>query len=608
MKKAFIGFILANLIYFTWSCANMGYPSGGPKDEEMPTISQSDPVPNALNFTGREIAIEFNELIQLKEVHQKLVVSPPLNERPNIEARGNELRIEFEEDLQPNTTYTLDFADAISDNNEGNVIPAFRFSFSTGEVVDSMQISGHLFEAIDLAPADGILVMVHDNLSDTAFQTRVPVRMAKTDSEGYFSIQNIRPGRYRIYALGDTNNNYQFDQPGERIAWYDAILEPSFEYRQVIDSIVINTDSLSIDSVVVSEKLFYTPDSLQLFLFQEDFKQQFLDSDNRPEKGKLSFIFNRPLQEDFKIEITGHEERGDWAIFENTLSNDTVHVWLADSTMYNQDSLSFTLTYQVLDSLQNLVDRKDTLTMYHFEVKQEKKKRKKKDEKVEIPHIKFPKAPGSINIYSACSFTLPAPAISFDEEAIHLYQQVDTIMEPVAFDFWQDSLNVRKYYILANWEPGGSYQYTIDSAAIEDLYHLKNFPVNNSFKIKKEEDYGEIYIHIDQPENNWLVQVLDSKESIVQQAYLPENGKLAFVYLRPGSYMLRVIEDKNRNEQWDTGNYESIVQPEQLMYYPAKVELRANWEQKVTDWDPRNFNIYEFSKNFRKPSSTSRNQ
>ena len=445
-------------LFLIVACANQGFPTGGPKDEDPPFIKESTPEPNALNFSGDKIEIEFNELIQLKNANQKLVVSPPMNKKPSVVSRGKILEVLFEEDLQPNVTYTLDFADAVADNNEGNIIPSFRFSFSTGETVDSFQVSGHLFEADDLSPADGILVMLYNNLADSAFETLVPVRMAKTDEKGYFSIQNVHPGRYKVYALDDKNNTYKHTQPGDRISWYDSIVVPSFEYRQVIDSISVNIDSLTIDSVVISEKLFYTPDSLVLFLFQQDYKQQYLVSDDRPEKAKLSFIFNRTLEKDLDIRITGHEDNEDWMIRELSATNDTFNIWITDSTLYKQDSLSFTLTYPVRDSMKNLVDRVDTIAMYFFEKpvsKKEKKnkgKKNKKKEKKEIPHLKIQHFSNNLNIYSANSFLLPAPAIKFDKSAVHLTQTVDTIEVPVKFDFWQDSLNILKYYILHKWE------------------------------------------------------------------------------------------------------------------------------------------------------------
>ena len=589
------------------ACANMGYPTGGPKDEEPPHIKKSNPPVNALNFDGKKISIEFNELIQLKEANQKLVVSPPMNKKPYLVTRGKTLEIEFEEDLQPNTTYTLDFADAISDFNEGNVIPSFQFSFSTGETVDSLQVSGDLFEAEDLSPADGVLVMLYNNLADSAFKTLVPVRMAKTDEKGHFTIHNVHPGKYRIYALDDHSNSYKFTNPGDRIAWLDSIIEPSFTTKKVLDSVKIDVDSMVIDTVVYKEKLVYIPDSLLMFLFQQDYKQQFLVSNDRPEKAKLSFIFNRTLEKDLDIRVTGHEDWKDWMMEERSATNDTIICWIKDSTLYNRDSLSVTLRYPVKDSMNNTVDKIDTISMYYFKQEEPKRKRKKKkQQKIKTPHLKLLGPASNLNIYSANSFQLPAPAIRFDRSAVRLFQKVDTIQKEVNFDLWQDTLNIRKYYILHKWEPGANYIMIIDSAAIEDIYHIIIFPVKKQFKVKKLSDYGKIFVQLESPGKEWLLQIINSKERVVQQGYVPENGKIAFQYLTPGDYMLRIVIDKNHNGKWDTGNYDKKLQPERLIYYPAKVSLRSNWDMRITDWVPNEFDIYKFSQQFRKPSSAKR--
>jgi hypothetical protein len=203
-------------LIFNGGCASTGYPGGGPRDEDPPFMVGSTPSENALGFKGDEIRIEFNELVQVKDIFQKLMVSPPVNEQPQVTARGRDLLVKFTEELQPNTTYTLDFADAISDNNEGNVLQDFRFSFSTGEIIDSLQISGFLFDAENLAPVANALVMVHKNHADSAFIKQVPIRVTKSNTEGRFTISNLAPGEYRIFALEDANRNFRYDQPGEK--------------------------------------------------------------------------------------------------------------------------------------------------------------------------------------------------------------------------------------------------------------------------------------------------------------------------------------------------------------------------------------------------------
>ncbi|GAF05179.1 Ig-like domain-containing protein [Saccharicrinis fermentans] len=308
MRNYILGLVAIVILY---SCANPGYPTGGPKDEAPPKIKRSTPKPNALNYKRDEVIIEFDEIIKLDDVYQKYVISPPLKKRPKIVARAHKLSITFdeEEELQDNTTYTLDFANAIQDNNEGNPIESFVFSFSTGEVVDSFAIMGNLWEANDLSPVEGALVMAHKNLNDTAFTHDVPVRLGKTDEKGHFAIRNLSPGEYRVYALEDGNRNYMFDQPGEYIAWYDTVVSPSMEYVQM-------PDTVAADSVVFNDELVYSPNDLKLFLFKEEGTEQYPLGEERKDSNTLAFFFNLPV-ENFKVEPVSEESfDDDWAVFE----------------------------------------------------------------------------------------------------------------------------------------------------------------------------------------------------------------------------------------------------------------------------------------------------
>jgi uncharacterized protein (DUF2141 family) len=578
-------------------------PTGGPEDEAPPVVVRSIPEANALNYQKKEIFIEFDELIKLKDYRTKFIVSPPVNEQPTVEERGNRVLITFEEDLQPNTTYTLDFADAIVDNNEGNVLENYSFSFSTGEYIDSLQVSGNLYDADDLSPSEGVLIFLHNNLNDTAIQKLVPIRMAKTNAQGRFNIRNVSPGKYRIYALDDANRNYKFDQPGEMMAWSDIIVEPGFEYRQFADTIRI--DSLETDSIEYYEKLVYTPDSIQLFKFQHDYKEQYLLSEERKERAKLTYYFNRPLEENAKLRLTGKESLNDVFIMDRSIKNDTVTFWIADSTYYNQDSLSVSLSYLMKDSLDNPFMQTDTIAMYApFEKKEKKKKKHKKDDEPEpIPTIKLRNIKSNVDVFGQFRFSLPAPAIHFNRKAFKLYNHKDTIPEEETdFEIIHDNKSILNYSIKNKWEPGVKYEMIVDSAAIEDIYGLMNDSINSQFTVKQLDSYGKMFIQIKEPHESWLVQILNRKETVVQQTYITnKSGKIGFRYLNPGEYMLRIVVDENRNGKWDSGNYFERIQPEELIYYPSKINVRKNWEVDQEIWDPRQFNVDEFSRKFRKP-------
>ena len=589
-------FGLVALLLFFYSCANPGYPTGGLKDLDPPKIRKSTPKPNALNFKKKEITIEFDEIIKLKDVNQKFVVSPPLKKRPTITERGNKLNIKFDEDevLQENTTYTLDFADAIEDNNEGNPLESFVFSFSTGEVVDSFAIMGNLWEAFDLAPVEGALVMVHKNLNDTAFTHDVPVRLGKTNNNGRFAIPNLSPGQYRIYAIEDGNRNYMFDQPGEYIAWLDTIISPSMEYAQI-------PDTIAPDSVVFKNELVYSPNDLKLFLFKEETTQQYALGEERKDSNTLAFFFNLPVT-DFSLKpILDQPITNDWAVFEPSAKNDTMFVWITDSAIYKKDTLALALSYLGLDSLNNPTPINDTLRMYYFSLPQKKETRKQKKNTVEVVKtLQMAKSTSSVDLNKSYNFIMPTPVKSLDQTAIRLQEKVDTLWQKRDFTFTQDSTFKRRYSINTKWTPGATYVLSIDSAAIEDVYSLKNDSIGKKFTIKTLESYGLLLIDLGYGEDDWLLQLLDNSEKVMQQKYVPISGKVGFQYLNVGSYSLKLVLDRNKNGKWDTGKYADKQQPEQVFYYPKKVDVRANWEVAIK-WELEKFDIYDFVEKNRKP-------
>lgn len=591
-------FILFLLIY---ACASTGTPSGGIKDETPPVLLRSTPPINSLNFQGKEIIVYFDELIQIKDVFQKLVVSPPMNKRPVVTVRGKNLIIHFEEELQPNTTYTLDFADAISDNNEGNILDNFRFSFSTGLEIDSLTISGILVDAADLSPVAGAFVMAYNNLSDSAFRTQVPVRLAKTDQTGAFSIQNLAEGEYRVYALEDVNRNYFYDQPGERIAWNTELISPTVEYRE-------RSDSITPDSVHIHKYQVFLPDSVELFMFKEDNDPQYLKDRKRQSRNKIDFIFNIPLREQLRIEAIKPESKKDWFVYEKNIFNDSISLWITDSTFIKSDSLFVGISYFVKDSTQQFVLKTDTINAYFFETGggTSQRRRGKTETEAETPEIEMLKPATmkrTLEFLGELDISFSTPVLNYDISMLHLYQQVDTIQVPLKFSFIRDSVRLKRYIIDYKYEAGEKYIFTADSAAITDIYGLHTDAISHSFNIKTLDSYGTIRIDVTNPQKNWLLQILNRQEKPVRQMYVPANGKLAFRYLPPGDYFIRIVDDTNRNGNWDTGNLSEKIQPERLFYYPELVNIRANWEIDV-QFSPEEFDMYDFIQRNRQKKSS----
>jgi uncharacterized protein (DUF2141 family) len=592
-------FVLAVMSGVFGACASTGYPTGGPRDETPPVMIRSTPPADALSFLGDEIRIEFNEIIQVTDIFQKLMVSPPVNEAPVVTARGNTLLVRFQEDLQPNATYTLDFADAVRDNNEANILENFTFSFSTGEYIDSLAISGNLYDATNLAPVANALVMVHSNLADSAFLKQVPIRVTRTNTSGRFSIQNLAPGEYRLFALEDANRNYKYDQPGERIAWQTELVSPYVGMRDRVDSI-------SGDSAVIVQEQAFLPDSLSLFMFKEDNVQQYMADNKRPTRSRLDFVFSRPLLHPLEVNLLNNVE-DDWFVYEHSMQHDSVTLWIRDSMVIKGDSLMMQLKYPVLDSLKEVRWETDTLNAYFFEAPevQSRSRRRDAEETVEVvPALQVDGLKGSLEILEQLALVFPSPLQSLDREAIRMFQMVDTVPESMDFNLVRDSVRIRRYEFDFDRVPGGTYIVEVDSAAFTDIYGLVNAPIKQQVVVKPEDSYGIFYLNINEPQANWLVQVLDGQEEIVRSATVPSNGKIGFRYLKPGRYFARIVEDVNGNGEWDTGNFEQGFQPERMYYYPEEINIRANWDH-IVPWDPQEFSIDEFVKRMRlKPKSS----
>ena len=226
----------------------MSRPGGGPRDETPPVFIKGVPAPGALNVSKQEIEIEFDEIIQVEKPSEKVIVSPPQKDMPEIRTSGRKVTVTLRDSLLPNTTYTIDFSDAIVDNNEKNPLYSFAYSFSTGSKIDSLQVSGILLNASDLEPITGMLVGLHSNLDDSAFQKLPLERIASSDELGHFTIRNVSPGKYRLFALKDLNRDYRFDNPSEDIAFFDSIVIPTADVKLHVDTIW--NDSLTIDTII----------------------------------------------------------------------------------------------------------------------------------------------------------------------------------------------------------------------------------------------------------------------------------------------------------------------------------------------------------------------
>ncbi len=607
------------LAALVWGCANPGTPSGGPRDRKPPVMLSSTPAPGSNNFDGKSVTIVFDENVQLKDADKKFVMSPPTAKKPRVEAHGKQVKVTFDEEekLLPATTYTLDFADCLSDLNEGNIYQNFTFSFSTGESTDSMMISGNVYDAQTILPVSGIYVLLHENLTDTAFTRTMPIRVAKTDDQGRFAIKNVPAGHeYDVYALDDQNRNFLFDQAGEKIAWLGRHVSPSWEIRQVADSVQTDSTYVLNDTIhyyytpILRDTLTYTPDSLKLFAFDEDNYDQYISVDERKDRNKVRIILNKPMVRRPKISFVGHDGETGLSVNQYSPTNDTVTVWMTDTAIWKKDSVVLSVNYLVKDSIGQLVDQIDTLKEWHFERKAKEadnKRRRKKKQEDEAPKIELlkMKVSGSVAPYGELGIFSPTPFGSFAWDSVRLSIKEDTVYKPVAYTAVDDTVDICHKALKIKWQPGAEYRIEIDSASVYDIYGKWNDRISQSVKVTDLDKYGTLYIDVDSVPANALLQITNAKGVVIRQNYLKANGKAGFKYLKPADYMIRILVDDNHDGKWTTGNFAERRQPEQLIYYMQKVTVRQNWDIHV-DFSTKAFNNDAYARKYGKQPKSKR--
>lgn len=584
MKKIFPILFFAYLGYlvFTTSCANPGMPTGGAKDSIPPVVVRTIPDFNGRNFNGTEVSLTFDEFVISDQLREALVVSPPLAKRPMIRTKSKTLIIDLGDELKENQTYSLDFKDAIADNNEKNPLEDFRFSFSTGPDFDSLMIGGYVKDAKNLEPIEGAVVMLHSLQEVEAFKDSIPDYIATTDKEGFYVISNIAHGTYRLYALLDADNTMTYNQALEQIAFLDSLVIP-----QDLTLPDYESELNSEDTVSIKEK---RRDALEtpffLMLFEEDFFDQYLDDYKRERANLVRFYFSESVSDSFQIELLQPTPvADDWSILEYNATRDSLMLWVTDTVLMSSDTLQMKLSYQVADSLQNLVMTSDTLDLVYTKPEVTGRRRAKKeneDQPEPIPHIAFKhnlKSKG-FDVYSDISLEAPEPLKSFDLAMVSLYQKVDTLEEARTFELWQDSLSARKYYIRYPWEFEEEYRLQVDSAAAYNYSGHPNNMLNQRFGIQEESYYAKIILNISGLVDYGIVQLLENTENekVLQQLRIAEDSEIEFPFLKPDKYKIRLILDRNNNGVWDTGDLDEDIQPEQVMYFPKILKLRSNFE------------------------------
>jgi hypothetical protein len=596
-------------------CAKIGSPSGGPRDIAPPVLLKSQPLNRSTLFTGKQIELTFDEYINSQGMSQELVISPPMEETPEIRMKGKTLVIDFLDDLRENTTYTLSFGETIKDLNEGNILRNFEFVFSTGEKLDSLGVLGMAVQAFDLEfpeTEDPFFVMLYENLSDSAPLLEIPDYIGKITPQGAFLINNVRPGTYRLFALQDLNRSYKYDVPEEMIGFIDTtlLLDPDmFEYKfpdtipepdsLLVDSLDMDMqDSLGLDmedtivvevsdSVMLAELGKYSV-YVDIFLFQEDNKPQYLADYVRDDRRRLSLYFNRELTQRVKMEPYNFEPAGDWFLLEGHVMKDTLDYWLRDSLVYKMDSLQFLAEYPVIDSLKQLITYYDTLNFNYRDPKKSTGRRRNQEDVAEpaeeITLTTGVSAGQPQEIHRPISFEIQHPVFITDQSRISFTREEDTLKVPVPYSLEKDTTRTRRYFMKVDWESEIQYSLDIYPGAFTDIYGLTHDTVSINFRSRGIEYYGKILLNLTGVDGPKIIQVISNDDKIVRISSVSENGLIEFPFLAPVGYTLKVVHDDNGNGKWDTGTYLEGIQPESVSFHPGTIGIRSNFDMEI-NWN-----------------------
>ena len=592
-----------------YSCAKMGAPDGGWYDETPPHVVGAMPAEKSTHVSKRNIRINFNEFVKIDNPTQNVVVSPPQLEVPEIKGEGKSINVKLIDKLQPNTTYTIDFSNAISDNNEGNPLGNFTYSFSTGNHIDTLEVAGYVVQAADLEPVKGILVGLYADLSDTAFKTKPMLRVSRTDSRGHFIIRGVAPGKYRVYALQDADGNYSFNQRSEMLAFNHDIIEPSF--RPDVRQDTLWRDSLHIESIAQVSYTHFLPDNICLRAFNEIVTDRHLLKSERPEPNHFTLYYT--YGDSVLPNVRGlNFNTKDAFVVESSAHKDTVTYWLRDTALVNQDTLKMVVTQNITDSTGVLRQQEDTLTLlakvpYAKRLKDKqkafdewKKKQDKLKKRGEPYETTMPEEPLKLEITPSgdmdpdqnISIVAKEPLKDVDTNHVRLFSHPsgDSLWYKEPYELKR--ISNEEFQVKAAWKPGTEYSFEADSTAFETIYGTMSGKLKQGLKVRGEDAYASLIMTISGMQGRHIIaQLLDGQSKIVKQSFT-DNGQAEFYYLKPGKYFMRIIVDANNNKKWDTGNYDTNLQPEEVYYNPDEIECKAKWDLTLT-WNPLARPIYQ---------------
>ena len=574
--------VLAIIAVFVVRCANsITAPTGGPKDLTPPEIIETLPENGSSGFNSNKFLIRFDEFISLENIQTAALISPPMKEKPEFTTKGKSVQVKFMEDLKPNTTYSVYFGEAIVDITEKNPVTNYTYIFSTGDYVDSLSLSGHVYNAFDLKPIEETFVMLYKDNNDTVVFDSLPYLvtpyyLSKTDVEGYFQFNGLSDDEYLLFATNDQNSNYIFDQPGEQIAFLDSLVRPIYIEKQIIDTTVIDSlysiEMTSDSIIVIADSLlpdttnidlntginmfmFLSPDTIQRIIKAEVF-----------EKNAVLFAFSQPAT-NVNFEFLRYPLDSSLFVKNFSISKDTLYWYLNNPP---NDSLELLLT-----------QFDDTLGIVYLKLDTDKKptllRKKKEEEKKEFLGWKSNVTGNKLSLDKHLEIVFSQPNVKFNKiDSSLLVVGIDSIWNP---DFYfMDSLRMILNFPFELTEET-KYRIYFPDSAFSSWNNIHTKAMDIKFSTLPLSDYGIFTFNLyPDKKQSYILQLLTENEVIVREFYFSTDTTVTFSYLKPEVYLSKIIFDHNEDHNWSTGDYNTKTQPDKVIYYPNEIKIRANWE------------------------------
>jgi hypothetical protein len=595
-------FLISALIIIIIACAKISTPSGGLIDRTPPVVVKSIPVNGAKNFRGNKLEIVFDEYVVLDNIAEKFMVSPPMKKKPRVLIKGKAVEVEFDDKLKDSTTYTFYFQDAIKDLNEGNILQNYKFVLSTGPVIDSLSVTGYIFNANNLDIPEKTEAIMYRELADSAVVKHLPEYISRVDQNGYFRFDNVRPGTYRLYGLKDADNSKNYNLPDEEFAFMDStvVITPEKNFLPpppvVKDTTTVKKGAAKVHQPV-KKGINKNPSAIKdtakvkkveplaligeyrLYQFTAQKKTHYLSGSHRDIKYEMIYTLSLP-PDSMKFEFSIPGANSNEYFTEPSRSRDTLKVWLVDSTLYTKPQINTIVKYPFTDTLGKTIYKQDTILMRFLSPRAPRVSKVKRTAFTFENNISsgFLKPGQTIVFKSRTPFRQP------DTSRIKLYKLVQTTKQRIPLQMIKDSTNSLKYYLKTKLAEGEKYLLIADSASFGNIYNEYSDSLGIKFSIKDPESYCKLTLDIKNYNGGRIIQLLDKSEKLIAENYMTKDGKTVFPLLESGFYRVRVIYDLNGDRKWTTGDFTTHRQPEPVSYYPAEIELKTGWELDQA-WD-----------------------